>query len=209
MQYIFIGSMICILIYILWGGDKKGYIVSLIISLLFIIMNMPYYTVCVLGYVLAIYYKKHVDRKLNIMIGICLGVIAIFFCGFPMEIESRFFLYRFFPRQYVLYYHMIGAILLVYICLFYNPIKKIMESVFFITLGKYSMSIYVIHFAVLISFTSYLFTKVICRVPYNMAVFLVWIATLLVTYGSAVLLKRVINKIYDILDNIYVKLNKS
>ena len=49
------------------------------------------------------------------------------------------------------YYHMSGAFLLIYISLFCNPIKKVLESKVLLTLGKYSMSFYVIHFTILMS----------------------------------------------------------
>ena len=206
MQYIFFGSVICIIIYDLWGELKKGYIVPSIIGVCFVIMGPPYFVACILGYILAHYYKKNADRQIGISWGIGLLLPVPFLCGYPMLIESQFFLYRILPEQYVEYYHMAGAFLLIYVCLFCSPVKKMMENRFFLKIGKYSMSIYTMHFTLLMSVTSYLFVKLINRFSYNKAVLLVWVFTCFITFVVAILLKKIIDSIYRWLDRAYIKL---
>lgn len=203
MQYIFGGSVICVLVYSLWGDCDREYIVLLISGLIFMIMGMPSYLACILGYALAHHFKNNSMKRINVWLGIGFLLTAFILCGFPMEIESQFFIYRFLPRRYVEYYHVVGAFLLVYGCLFCNSFRKVAESRFFLMLGKYSMSIYVIHFAVLISITSFLFTKLINRFSYNMTVMIVWIATVFIVFAIALLLKPVIDKVYNVMDRIY------
>ena len=208
MQYIFNGSILCVLVYSVWENFRKKYVVLLTVGLIFIIMRMPYFVACILGYALAYYYKNNLKKQISMFLGMALLVAAIILCGFPMVIDSRFLLYRFLPGQYVEYYHIAGAFFLVCICLFCNPIKRVAETKFFLTLGKYSMSIYIIHYAVLISITSYLYTKVINRFSYNIAVLIVWMITIFITYIVAMLVKPVIDKIYDILDKAFVFVTK-
>ena len=78
-----------------------------------------------------------------------------------------------------------------------------MESKPLLVLGKYSMSIFVAHFAILVSVSSYLFTRLIDQHSYNATAAIVWAVTVLATCIAAILLKRVIDRIYAVLDRVY------
>lgn len=206
MPYIFISSVICVVCYMLWGDLKRGYAVPVCVGTCFVIFGMKNYVACMIGYLLAYHYKHKPAKRINVLLGGFLLLLAVFLCGYPMEIQSSWILYRFLPKQYVVYYHMLGASLLIYVSLYCSPIQKIMESKPFFALGKYSMSIFVAHFAILVSLSSYLFNRLIDQYPYNTAAAIVWVVTVLATCIAAVLLKRVIDRIYGVLDRVYVRL---
>lgn len=208
MQSIFSGSIICVLIYCLWGNLNGAWMPPLIIGFFFVIMGMCYYVAPILGYTLACCYKKGIYHQISIKAGLGMLAIGIFLCGFPMVNKSEFVLYCFLPQGYVEYYHIIGAYLLVYACLFSVSIKKAIGNKIFVALGKYSMSIYILHFAVLISITSYLFMKLKNLLSYNIVVLIVWMITMVVTCGLAIPLKKIIEMVYNIMDNGYEKLVK-
>lgn len=180
--------------------------VPICVGACFVIFGMKNYVACIIGYLLAYYYKQRPDKRINIPRCVLLLLLAIFLCGYPVEIESSWFLYRFLPKSHVVYYHMTGAALLIYISLFAAPVKRIMESRAILALGKYSMSIFAVHFAVLTSITSYLFSRLIGSYPYNKAVLIVWIVTVMASCIAAVLLKGVIDRIYGGLDWVYAQL---
>lgn len=203
MPYIFISSVICVVCYMLWGDLKRGYVAPVCVGTCFVIFGMKNYVACMIGYLLAYYYKHKPAKRINILLGGFLLLLAVFLCGYPMEIQSSWILYRFLPKQYVAYYHMLGAFLLIYVSLYCSPIQKIMESKPLLALGKYSMSIFVAHFAILVSVSSYLFTRLMDQYPYNTAAAIVWVVTVLATCIAAVLLKWAIDRVYGVLDRVY------
>lgn len=205
MPYIFYGSVACVMIYVLWGDLHKSFIVPFCAVVLLVIFDMPNYAACILGYLLAFYYTKNPDRQINVILGGILLLLGIGLCGFPMVVEPQYILYRLLPREYVVYYHLAGAILLVYVSLFWKPVKRIMESKVLLALGKYSMSFYIIHFVILMSVTSYLFMRIINYYSYNAAVLIVWVATIFVTYVAAIPLKWLIDRIYGVMNRLYDK----
>lgn len=109
MPYVFISSIICVMLYMLWGNLQKGFVVPLCIGTFFLLFGMKNYVACIMGYLLAYYYKQKPDRHINIAIGVLLLLLAVFLCGYPMEIQSSWILYRFLPKQYVVYYHTLGG----------------------------------------------------------------------------------------------------
>ncbi len=187
----------------LWGDFKRGYVAPVCVGTCFVIFGMKNYVACMIGYLLAYYYKHKPAKQINIPIGVLLLLLAVFLCGYPMEMQSSWILYRLLPKQYVVYYHMLGASLLIYASLYCDPIRKIMESEPLLVLGKYSMSIFVAHFAILVSVSSYLFTRLIDQHSYNTTAAIVWAVTILATCIAAILLKRVIDRIYAVLDRVY------
>lgn len=205
MSYIFVSNIICIIAYELWQDLKKNYLIIAGIGIIFVIMDMPYYIPCILGYLLASLCKRNPTYRINSLTGCVLLLIAIYLCAFPTAIKSEFLIYRFLPVEYMEYYHMLGAFLLVFLSLFCNPVKKIMESRPFAILGKYSMEIYTIHFGILISFTSWLFVYSTKQFSYNKAAVLTWVFTIIFIGIIAVILKKLIDKIYRCMDKLYVK----
>ncbi|MCM1025223.1 MAG: hypothetical protein NC432_02240 [Roseburia sp.] len=123
-----------------------------------------------------------------------------------MAIEPQFILYRFLGTEYAEYYHIAGAFLLICAGLFCLPIKKAFESKPFLMLGRYSMSAYILHFAVLISVTSYLFIRISDKLSYNRSVLIMWLITTAVTYALAIPVKKMLDVIYKALEKGYYRL---
>lgn len=103
---------------------------------------------------------------------------------------------------------MLGASIVIYATLFNISLDRLFTGKIFQLLGKYSMSIYIIHWLVEVSIGSYLFLKMYSIINYNINCLVVLLYCFLVTLIGAYFLDKLINKIYKIMDAMYEQIQK-
>lgn len=207
MPYIFKGSFLVILLKSIWGHSSGRHYIYIIAIALMINLQDTYYIPCILGLLLADWYSNGNCRQLSNLKAIVLLVVSLYFFGVPTYMKSEFIMYRFliFEGDFVQYYHIIGAFLLLYISLYWRPCKKIMESKLFQFLGRHSMAIYMVHYPILISVSSWLYLRLSVRYKYNLAVIETSCITIIIVILLAILFQRVTGFLNKKIDLLYMK----
>ena len=207
MPYIFKGSFLVILLKSIWGRSSKRHFIYIIAIALMINLQDIYYVPCILGLLLADWYSKGNCRQLSNFQAIVLLIISLYFFGVPTYMKPEFIMYRFliFKGDLVVYYHIIGAFLLLYVTLYWHPLEKLMEKKLFQFLGNYSMAIYMVHYPILISISSWLFLRLSTRFKYNLAVIQTILVTIIIVMIIAILFQKVTGVLNKKIDLLYVK----
>lgn len=207
MQYFFKGIFVVILLKSIWGYSSIRHFIYVMAIVIMINLQEKYYIPCILGLLLADLYTNDACNTLSNKKAIFLLVISLYFFGVPMYIKSELIMYRFLIVGGNLkeYYHIIGAFLLLFITLYWIPLKKIMEFKVFQFFGKYSMAIYMVHYPILISFSSWLYLRLILRYGYNFAVMITSCITIIITIIAAILFQSITGFAIKKIDSIYMR----
>lgn len=205
LYYIFMGSFISLLVHNLVAVKKHSLIYISIILLIFLCIKSIYFLPILLGCFLAECYLKRYEVQMKHKIGISVLILAIFFWSYPSIVREGY-MYDALPGGLGEVYHMIGAFLLIMLALFWPPVRRWMECQPLQWLAKHSMAIYVLHFGILISFSSYCYQKLIAYFSHNIVVLITLVLTSLLLAGVVVCYDKIMSKVYKMLDGIVSKL---
>ena len=203
MKYMFVGTIVSVVMYLLSVNCAKPYLVYFLSIVVLVNMKETYYIPCVLGVFLADVYNNNKSKRINLPWGIVLAVLGIYLCAYPTGMEPTLPIYSFLPYEYCHYYHILGAGSLVYISLFWPFCVQFLEKKFFQIFGKHSMSIYVLHYGIIISFSAYLYTKLCDIISYNITVILIFIFTSCIVMFTSCILSKLVNIIFKRLTNTF------
>ena len=206
MKMFFLASLIAVLFSVIIKDSKKKWLLYAIAVIILINMNLPYYIACIAGVLLADYYDAFADKKINTAQGIILFAIGIYLCGYPTGIKTGFWFYQFLPFEYTSYYHLIGGVSILFSVLFTEQISKIFCLGIFQFLGKYSMSVYAVHYCILISFSAYLFMKLDDITTYNVNCLVTCLCTIIMVFALAYFFEKIIKLLYRYLNCVYDRL---
>ena len=161
MYYEFWGSFIVFSIsYILNKVKNRHYIYIIIIIISMQTKFFPF----ILGIVICDFYHNNYRIDNNIT-KIFLLVIGLFLSSYPPNIQVEGTMYSFMKIDALVepayFYHSIGGALLIIVLLNSDFLKRIFSNKVFNFLGKISFSMYLIHFVILNSLSSYLFLKLV------------------------------------------------
>lgn len=202
----FLGSLIAVLFSVIIKESRNKWLLYAMAAIILINMQLPYYIACIAGVLLADYYDVFTDKKINTIKGIIIFVIGIYLCGYPTGIQTGLWFYKFLPFKYMLYYHLIGGVSIIFAVLFTEKISKIYCLKIFQFLGRYSMSVYIVHYCILISFSAYLFMKLDDFFTYNVNCAITCLCTIIMVFVIAYLFDKIIKLLYKYLNYIYNRL---
>jgi len=170
-----------------------------ILAILLIVFHRSFYQGFVFGILLADLSKNYATAfpaKLGRYAVLPVFILAVYFSSFPYYVPTAFpaaTIYTALPKMKILGggYAMLGALLTFILVDLLPRVKGHLESRFFLFLGKISYGLYVVHFLVIGSFSSWLFLRLRDHLGYEasfLAVVLIsvplmfWLAHLLTEY---------------------------
>lgn len=124
-------------------------------------------------------------------------LLGIFFGSYPYGIaKGTMYDFLLFDTNMHLnwFYHIIGAAFLILGSLYSKPVQYVFSKQIFSSLGKISFSLYLIHFPILLSLTSYLFSYFITFTTYNRSVFF----SVLITIPILMVVSYIFYQMFDL-----------
>lgn len=204
MYFIFEASFIVLLIHSLVAKKKRPLFYISFIFIIFFCLKSLYFLPVVMGCFLAEYYLKHQESQMKNRIGSIVFLLAVFFWSFPSIVRSGY-MYDFLPKGLEEGYHMLGALLLIISALYWKPVERIMKCGALQWLAKKSMAIYVLHFGILVSFSSWCYKILIGYFEHNGAAMITLSVTIAVLGVSVWLYDKVMYIVYNLLDRVCTK----
>ena len=182
-SYEFMGAFLILGFLALFGKMKYRYFFYAAAA---IVLFQTYYLAFILGMLLSDL-KVNKDAWLSKIdstkiIRIILVILGLVFGAFPSgrSVDGSMYAYLHFMDHDLLpmWYHIAGAFLIMTVLLDSFRLQKIFSWQPFLWLGKVSFSMYLLHFIVLGSFSSFLFTKLFPMMSYPAAVITTFIVSL-------------------------------
>lgn len=167
-----------------------------------IALFQTYYLAFILGMMLSDL-KVNKDQWLSKMdstkiIRIAMLIAGLVFGAFPSgrSVDGSMYQYLHFMNHDLLpmWFHVAGAFLVMAVLLDSFRLQKFFSFKPFLSLGKISFSMYLLHFVVLGSFSSFLFTKLYPAFSYNTAVGISFLSSLPLIFLLSYLSQRFIEK---------------
>lgn len=162
MPAMFRGSFLAIILGIIaWKVKTTKAICIYFILAAVMILIQPLYVPFCLGAAFSVCYENHPEIFDKKLIGIISFIAGCFLGGYPTGISpTNIYKYLDFLPDYVityLFWHLAGAILIIYGVANLNGIQQIFSKSFAIFLGKISYSVYIWHTFILCTVSSYLY----------------------------------------------------
>ena len=204
MNYEMLGSFSVFGFLALFGKSRSRYLVYAVMALVFI---KSYYFAFVIGMVLSdLHYsdwgkpiREYVLRRPwlswgSIVLGLLLGVYFKDSRNIWCQIMNIQFLLDWGIDLYA-FYHIVGAGLVLFGCFYNTKIQSVLSKGFFQFFGRIAFSLYLIHFILICSLSSFLFLVVYqSGFSYNMSVGVSVILTVPVMFGIAYLMTLYIDE---------------
>jgi peptidoglycan/LPS O-acetylase OafA/YrhL len=171
-SYEFIGSFLVFAFIALFGKNKNRLIFYLIAMLLFF---QTYYLAFILGMLLS---DLMAHKKLNLnridkqkVLRISLLMAGLFLGSIPSGRDLSGTIYSFFDIANLsdapAFFHTIGAFMAMIVLLDSKRLQKFFSHKYLLFLGKISFSLYLLHFIVIGTFSSFVFVKLAPFLPYQ------------------------------------------
>jgi peptidoglycan/LPS O-acetylase OafA/YrhL len=192
-SYEFIGSFLVFAFTALFGKNKNRLIFYLLAILIFF---QTYYLAFILGMLLS---DLSAHKKLNLtqidtkkLLRFSLLIIGLFFGSIPSGRDLSGTIYSFFDITYLsdaaAFFHTIGAFMTMLVLLDSKRLQKFFSHKYLLFLGEISFSLYLLHFIVIGTFSSFIFVKLYPLLPYHTAFLTMFGLSLpvifLVSYGA-------------------------
>ena len=166
----FKGSILSMAFLALFGRIKKRWLLYIIFAAISLLSNVLYLNF-VAGIFLADflysddykkYHEKIFEKKICAAVLMATGVFLFFY-----SVESNFFIFDKLDFELngliklnpEIFFHTIGAIMVVFSIIQWNFLRKIFSLKFLTVIGKYSFAIYVIHAPIIVSIGAYAFLQ--------------------------------------------------
>ena len=202
MRYYLIGFYLALFVCLISIEDRRRYFATGTIIILLLLKE--YYLIPTMaGIIVAEKSEIIKNKKVNCLNEVIIFLIAIYLGGVPTGMKSDYTFYKYLPIDsvffkangfYIQFYHMISAVLLLYLTLNSNMAKKILNANVLQYIGRYSMALFYIHFAVLISLSSFMFLNLPIE-GYNLRVAITILLSLIIMMIIAISFNYVNNKI--------------
>lgn len=193
--YEFFGTLLIAAILSLLGESRARYIVYAVCAVLFIRSDfLPFVlgtVVCDLTYQTPAWLERLSKQKWLMWLTL---MLALFLGSFP-PIGERMegTLYQFFPLKIILFYN-IGAAMLVYALLHLSGPAKVLSIKPFTWFNRYTYGFYLIHFAVLCTFSCGFYLALESRMNYHVLAVLNFILSFVLTTVLSFLMNRFVEK---------------
>lgn len=199
MTYEMYGSLLVFAFLALFGKEKVRYPLYVIFLLLFRESNYSQFMVGVAICDIMINSKKYVEKYQSKQRLVWITFfIGLFFSSYPSGTDQSQTMYRFFNLNQwmdtVTVYHFFGVALMFVAILNCELLQKFFELKPFAFLGKYSFGLYLVHWPVMISLSSYIVVKYAGKVvSYYKLILVDYFITMLVITVLAVLLTKFVD----------------
>lgn len=198
MTYEMMGSLFVFAFLALFGKEKVRYVLYVVFLVLFRESNYSHFVVgmalCDLMQGDYDFIKKYRSKKWMIVLTVLLG---LFFSTYPSGTDPNITMYRYFNLNQwmdtVTVYHFIGAALLFIAILNSNILQKFFELQPFAFLGKYCFGLYLIHWPVMMSLSSYIMVHYQGRLSYYKLVLINFVITMAVIGVLAVIMAKTVD----------------
>lgn len=211
MRYELFGSFLIFLLLPLLAYKKKEYVQYVLYS--FLILGIAkfvglYFVAFILGVLLCDMHlsNRGVFRFKGKFYNWVLLLIGIYLGSYPYT-DTEGTIYQVLDLKILgesafVFYHIIGAFFILMVVLNSEKLQSIFSNKFFEFLGKISFSIYLTHFILLLSFSSFLFEKInLLNLSYNLTLLLTFIPSLILMVSVAYLM-------YLYVDSFAIKFSK-
>lgn len=125
---------------------------------------------------------------------------SVLLCAYPSGIVDNNYFYSYFPTNKVIYYHILGASLLVYCALKNSVFSTILSSFPCQILGKYSMAIYLAQPIVLLSFAPKVFLLLPFDTEYGLSVLVTLTFNFIFTALIAILVQYIMKQCFKVIN---------
>lgn len=207
MKYFFWGSIGAIAIVYLLEASTNKIIVYCLSIVICIATEQPYYLAVVLGVILADLYTAQ-KLYLNRIAKILLLVLYVYFGAYPTGMQAQYGPYSIMSYSSTLaeYSHIFAALCMVVLVLQKGLLSKVFESRIMQFTGKISVAVYIVHYGILISFTSWLFTRLSsCISNYNAKVGITALCSIVMIMVLSLGINQIIVLINKVLEKAYNK----
>lgn len=197
MTYEMLGSLLVFAFLALFGKEKVRYVLYVVFLLLFRESNYSHF---ILGMAICdVMQGEHswieTYRSSKWMIPLTV-IVGLFFSTYPSGTNPEITMYRYFNLNQwmdtVTVYHFIGATLLFIAILNSKLLQKLFELQPFAFLGKYCFGLYLIHWPVMMSLSSYIMVHYQGRISYYKLVLADFILTMAVIGLLSVLMSKTV-----------------
>ncbi|MBD8522336.1 acyltransferase family protein [Lysinibacillus fusiformis] len=215
MYYELLGSFIVFGFLALFGNSKNRY---LFYGVLLITFWNSYFIAFILGMILCdlivnTNMLKILKQKLIVFLFLIIGL----FLGSYPYVNPMGTVYEFLvinpssTFNYFMFYHIVGSVLLLIAVLGSDILQKFLSIKPFIFLGNISFSLYLIHFIILCSFSSYLFMRLLDGgLPYNLSFLIMAFPSIIIIFALSYIMHKLIDsKSVDISKKVYEKYFKN
>ncbi|WP_232696886.1 acyltransferase family protein [Brevibacillus daliensis] len=199
MTYELLGSFMVFLFLAFFGNAKQEYrfIMYVILTLVFI---ESYYLAFILGMFLCDLYH-HARGRFNLRIHVILWLLAVglYLGSYPYSNANltihQFITFSGAPFNQFQFYHIIAAFILMYVMVASPGLQSFFSKRMPLFLGEISFSLYLLHFTILTSLSSYVFEVLILQFPYHISfVITVLISMPVMILGSSIMSRYVDQK---------------
>ena len=186
--YLFLGALMVYAVAWLIGDKKWRYAVYAVLAAALFFTD---YAGVFLGFVLCdvIHTQPNLVEwaKSQKWLAWMIFILGVYLSSYPSagaHLEGT--IYGILPIVMVVPYHLAGALLLVLGVLLLEPLQKFFGFSVFVKLGKFSYSLYLVHFPVIATAGCWLFQMVYGKLSYNLAAVLVFLVTTLLVWITSV-----------------------
>lgn len=197
--YELIGSFIVFSFLALFSNIRHRYIFYIVLLILF--WN-TYFIAFVLGMMLCDInnsnvnnFSKIISSKLSVIFTL---IIGLYFASFPyVNVEGT--IYEFLVIEglnidYFMMYHIFGAVLVLVAMLGSDVLQKLFSVKIFRFLGNISFSLYLIHFTIICSFSSYIFIRFINKgMSYNVSFLITFFTSMILIFILSYLMYKYVD----------------
>lgn len=197
MTYEMLGSLLVFAFLALFGKEKVRYVLYVVFLLLFRESNYSHFIVgmaiCDVMQGKHVWMEKYRNSKWMIPVTV---IVGLFFSTYPSGTNPEITMYRYFNLNQwmdtVTVYHFIGATLLFIAILNSKLLQKLFELKPFSFLGKYCFGLYLIHWPVMMSLSSYIMVRYQGKLSYYKLVLVDFIITMVVIGVLSVVMSKTV-----------------
>lgn len=194
MTYEFMGSLFVFSFISLFGNLKRrGYIY---VITAFLLLNNYYLGFLVGMFLSDVIYAKNKEIKLSKLTKTIFLLVGLFLGSYPVSGTNNS-IYSIFNiwviKQPIIFYHTVGASLVILCLLASITLKTILSSKPFLFLGQISFSMYLLHILILGSFSCFIFISLTKYFHYKVSFSLMFISSLLVIILLSYLMAKYID----------------
>jgi peptidoglycan/LPS O-acetylase OafA/YrhL len=194
MQLEFFGSFLVFILLLVFGKLRNRWLVYGLLALGF---WHTYYLAFILGVITCDYYfndkAQAIQRFLSRGGWIPLLLVSLGLGSWPVG-PTEHTLFAGVPEQLRVLGHVVGAFGLIAVIIALRPLQRLLELKPIQFMGRISFSLYLMHFLVLGSYTSYLFTNLPTTMSFGFRVLITFIPTVIVTIAVAYLYAKFVDE---------------
>jgi peptidoglycan/LPS O-acetylase OafA/YrhL len=195
----FMGSFLVFGFLALFGKMKNRHLAYFFFAVVFF---QTYYLAFILGMLLSdiMAHKNTIIRKFDKSKLLSLGllILGLFLGSYPSgrDITGTMYAFMYNPllSEPEIVYHVLGAFCVILVLLDSKKLQKFFSYKYFLFLGEISFAMYLLHFLILGSFSSFVFLKLVPLMSYAEAFAISFILSVALTFALSYLMSKYVDK---------------